>query len=376
MNRVKILALLATVALLAMLPVSLFAQETAPHRFYGTAMMSDGSTAPDDTMVVAMFGTEEAATATVESTFQAGFYLLDVPSPTGAVTTVTFTVGGEATSDSVAWATRESDELNLTGMTGMMDTPEPMLMEDDAGLTIGLFEEARSGQSGRATFTEAGADVQVELSLSSGALWSELAHIHTGQCNEADGDTLGGVAWGLTSFVGGSGRSSTLVEDVTLAMMQDGDHAVNVHWADNGGTYTACGNIPVAGENQSLPDPKGLTGRVGAIGLPGSKGTPGEAGPRGQGGSVGREGPRGQGGSVGREGPRGQGGSVGREGPGGAVGRDGANGADGADGARGQAGATGATGDDGGVGLAIVALILSIVALAGAGGAFAMTRRS
>ena len=88
----------------------------APHRFYGTATMSDGTVAPDGTVVTALFGDEEIGTATVGSTFQPGFYLLDVPQPTGDITVVTFKVGEELTDESVIWASRESEELNLTGL--------------------------------------------------------------------------------------------------------------------------------------------------------------------------------------------------------------------------------------------------------------------
>ena len=80
---------------------------------------------------------------------------------------------------------------------------------------------------------------QVELSISAGALETELTHIHSGQC----GDTLGGVVFPLTSFVGGSGSSSTLVE-ATLDSLMDGNHAINLHEVGNPSIFTACGNIP------------------------------------------------------------------------------------------------------------------------------------
>ena len=88
---------------------------TAPHRFYGTATMSDGTVAVDGTVVTAFFGDEEVATATVESSFQPGFYLLNVPKPTGIIPVVTFRVGLEMTLASVTWVERASEELNLTG---------------------------------------------------------------------------------------------------------------------------------------------------------------------------------------------------------------------------------------------------------------------
>ena len=117
MNRIKILALLATVVLLALMPINLFAQQPeAPHKFYGTVTLADGSVAPDGTMVGAWVGGEEVATTTVESSFEDGFYLLDVAPPVGETydgQVVTFTVDGVATGDCVPWVTRGSQELNL-----------------------------------------------------------------------------------------------------------------------------------------------------------------------------------------------------------------------------------------------------------------------
>lgn len=125
MNRTKILALLVTVALLATLPIGLYAQApVAPHQFFGTVTMADGSVAPDGTVVAALVGGEEVVTATVESSFEAGFYVVKVGSELGAPSfvgeTVTFTVDGIATADSIAWQTLMSQELNLTAIATMM----------------------------------------------------------------------------------------------------------------------------------------------------------------------------------------------------------------------------------------------------------------
>jgi len=169
MNRFKILALLATVALLALLPIGLFAQQPdVPHQFFGTVTMADGSVAPDGTVVAAWVGGVEADTTTVESSFQAGFYLLRVAAEPGETSfagqTVTFTVDGVATGDSIPWVSQGTNtaegDLNLTAGAAM----EP-ISEEGAGLAMGLFEENNSGQSGRATFTQIGDDVEVVLSL-------------------------------------------------------------------------------------------------------------------------------------------------------------------------------------------------------------------
>ena len=119
--------------------------------------------------------------------------------------------------------------------------------ESADSVTIALIPRNSSGQSGTATLTAMGAETQVVVSLSSGALESELIHIHDGQC----GSTLGGIAKGLTSFTGGSGQSVSTV-DVTLASIRGGANAINVHKAGEAGTYTACGNIP-----GDLPAPMG-----------------------------------------------------------------------------------------------------------------------
>ena len=112
-------------------------------------------------------------------------------------------------------------------------------------MTLDLNEENASGQSGTATLTVQGDDTQVVLDISAGTLQSELVHIHVGPC-----DALGGVVYPLTSFVGGSGTSTTVLTGVGLAGLLKGNLAINSHEAGNPGNYTTCGNIPV-------PDPSG-----------------------------------------------------------------------------------------------------------------------
>ena len=96
--------------------------------------------------------------------------------------------------------------------------------------------------------------------------------------------------------------------------------------------------------------PKGKAGEKGATGDKGGKGDTGAAGPPGKTGSAGKDGAAGKAGAAGPAGPAG------------------------ADGAAGKAGAAGADGSGGGLG--VISLILAIVAIIGAGGAFVMGRRS
>ena len=130
--------------------------------------------------------------------------------------------------------------LTLQHIVGSAEITECGL-QTDGSISFALEELSGSGQSGTAVLTDQGNMTQVELSISAGALETELVHIHTGQC----GDTLGGGVFPLTSFVGGSGSSSTLVA-ATLDSVMDGGHAINLHQAGSPGTYTACGNIPAS----------------------------------------------------------------------------------------------------------------------------------
>ena len=116
----------------------------------------------------------------------------------------------------------------------------PTLELDFSSVLIALNEMNNSGQSGWAALTPIGDDTEVVLFLSDGTMETKSVHIHTGQC----GDALGGVSNGLTSFVGGAGASTTLVEGVSLDSLLTGDFAINSHNSQTGSIYTSCGNIP------------------------------------------------------------------------------------------------------------------------------------
>lgn len=86
---------------------------------------------------------------------------------------------------------------------------------------------------------------------SESAMAGHPAHIHSGTC-----DTLGEVIYPLSDvaveagdMMGATGAhpvevSETMIADVPLQDILDGEYAVNVHLsADDIGTYIACGNI-------------------------------------------------------------------------------------------------------------------------------------
>ena len=133
-------------------------------------------------------------------------------------------------------------------------------------------------------------------------------------------------------------------------------------------------------ESQRGPrGPQGVPGEAGEAGPAGPAGARGSAGSAGSAGPAGDDGAAGAAGSAGARGPAGSAGADGADGTGsaGARGPAGSAGPAGADGATGPAGSAGSAGADGGGGaLVIVALIIAIVGVVAAGGAFIAGRQS
>ncbi|MFY9664044.1 MAG: hypothetical protein WAL67_01255 [Candidatus Cybelea sp.] len=104
--------------------------------------------------------------------------------------------------------------------------------------TITMNEQNGSGESGTATLTQVGDDVQVVITLKGGpATTPQPAHIHTGTCAK-----LGGVVYPLSNVV--DGASTSTVKGVTIDKLLTATHAINVHEsAANLDKYVACGNI-------------------------------------------------------------------------------------------------------------------------------------
>ena len=124
--------------------------------------------------------------------------------------------------------------------------------------------------------------------------------------------------------------------------------------------------VPTPAPIVGLPGPKGDKGDPGSAGPAGAAGLPGPAGPAGAAGPAGPAGgpsPKGDTGAPGPAGPKGETGAKGATGPAGPAG------------ATGPAGSDVAENDAGSDLLGIVGLIIAIVALIGAGGAFMAGRR-
>ena len=105
-------------------------------------------------------------------------------------------------------------------------------------LSVTMNAQNGSGESGTATLTQAGTDVQVVLTLKNGPATPQPAHIHFGACSN-----IGGVAFPLNNVV--NGGSVTVVKGTTIdKMLFEKPYSINVHEsADNLGKYVACGNV-------------------------------------------------------------------------------------------------------------------------------------
>lgn len=134
MKRVKVLAFLSMAALVAalvlalMIPAATFAQQTPPHRFYGSAMV-DGTAVADGTEVLAtVVGTTPLQTFMGLTSGGNGTYVVTVNQPDGQAftgKTVTFTVRAFPATQSATWEFGGASPLNLTAVSQQVATPTP-----------------------------------------------------------------------------------------------------------------------------------------------------------------------------------------------------------------------------------------------------------
>jgi predicted lipoprotein with Yx(FWY)xxD motif len=264
MTTAKLLAILAMMVLVLTISSPASAQRLPPHVFLGTAWL-DGETVPDGTIVTAWVDGAETASATAS---RGGFILVvDQGDLSFSGKIISFQINGNKADQTATWTQGGGDELTLSAASGPVGEP-------GRAVTVILRELNHSGQSGTATLIEYSPTTHVVLTLSPGAMESELVHIHSGRC----GQNLMGVDYPLTSFVGGSGESITTL-DVTLEGLQERGHAIDAHDAGDASNYTACGNIPLlpvniatawVGLNQYLVDDKGFTVYLFANDVPGN----------------------------------------------------------------------------------------------------------
>jgi hypothetical protein len=104
---------------------------------------------------------------------------------------------------------------------------------------VNLSAQNKSGENGTATLTQIGNDTLVVLAFPDTGMAPQPAHIHTGSCAKL----TPAPTYGLSNIVGG--QSMTTLKNVSLASLQNGNFAINVHKSTSDlGTYVACGDIP------------------------------------------------------------------------------------------------------------------------------------
>jgi hypothetical protein len=99
-----------------------------------------------------------------------------------------------------------------------------------------------SGEHGTATVLDGSRGLIVKLRLAGGAEGvDQPAHIHAGSCSKLDPKPK----FALRTVH--DGQSETTIEGLTLADLQKGTYAINVHKSTKEiPIYVSCGNIPVA----------------------------------------------------------------------------------------------------------------------------------
>ena len=135
--------------------------------------------------------------------------------------------------------------LAMSGLALAQDKDKAPKKKSDAAksVTVRLSEQNKSGESGTAKLTAAGADkTKVEISVKGAPKGvSQPAHIHDGTCAKLDPKPK----YGLQNVVDGKSTSEV---PASLSALTDGKVAINVHKsAQEAKVYVACGNITKGG---------------------------------------------------------------------------------------------------------------------------------
>ena len=110
-------------------------------------------------------------------------------------------------------------------------------------ISVALREVNGSGEGGSASVTaEEGTKVRVVIQMEGAGRSALPAHIHEGTCEDLNPSP----AYPLENVE--EGRSETVVEDVEIDELQNGEYAINVHKSEaEADVYIACGEIGSTG---------------------------------------------------------------------------------------------------------------------------------
>lgn len=149
-----------------------------------------------------------------------------------------------------------------TALAQPMASPAPMAsgmgtMNDATGTTTGAGEGSQatvtlvpqngSNETGVVTLSETKAGLVVTVTTNVAPDSPQPAHIHKGSCAKLDpapAFPLKTITKGTDSMGAPKGVSTTTLTDVTLAQLESGQYAVNVHKSvPEAKVYVACGDI-------------------------------------------------------------------------------------------------------------------------------------
>ena len=116
--------------------------------------------------------------------------------------------------------------------------------------TVTLRAQNGSNETGTATMSDTPAGLVVDVKVMPAPASPQPAHIHMGSCSKLDpapAYPLAAIAKGTDASGQAIGESTTTIPNVTLAKLEAGTYAVNVHKsADEAKTYVACGDVKLA----------------------------------------------------------------------------------------------------------------------------------
>lgn len=198
MTKTRFLALITALALLLTIPTAVFAQNTIPHVFLGTASL-DGATAVDGTAITAWVDGQQVAATNIVG----GSYQLVIGGAAGfAGETVVFRVGSANAAETADWTMGGADVLNLTASSqGATTAPPPA---GGAGEKGDKGDRGNTGAAGAAG--SAGPAGPAGSSGSDGRAGSDGATGETGAAGSPGspgvaGDDGGGGAIGVIALI-------------------------------------------------------------------------------------------------------------------------------------------------------------------------------
>jgi hypothetical protein len=148
MTKLRVLALLAVVALL-LVPAFAYAQTPPqpPCRFYGT-VTADGAAVPAGTVITATVGGDEYTATTPAEGYGSSSYAIKIEEPDGSSysgATVSFKIGGSSAKETGTWTLGGNVNVNLS--VGEATTPT------NGGITNVVVETVAAGQAASATLS-------------------------------------------------------------------------------------------------------------------------------------------------------------------------------------------------------------------------------